>query len=117
MSTLSPIDTLALPAELARQPQLDAKAWALHELSILPEWGKLPQLEATLQPLDGQAIRQAAELSGQCFLAAGYLWQIRHGSVALQAGEAAKVYIVCQAIWRPSPEQDSRTPLPPPSLP
>lgn len=116
MTQLSSIDALALPAELARQPRLDPKTWALRELSILPEWGKLPQMEATVQPLDGQAIRQAGELSGQCFLAAGHLWQIRHGSVAIQSGEFV-IYIVCQAIWRQDPEQDSRNPLPPLSLP
>ena len=113
MTNLSPIDELALPAELARQRRLDPADWLLREVQIVwPSRGDLldpfpiemvlgsPQLSAVLQPRNVQAIKQFNTIWGQCFLAGGYLWRIGNGELRVDAGGLGTVAIECHAIWQ-----------------
>lgn len=115
MTHLSPIDALALPAELTRQPRLNPNDWQLRELLMTPEpWGAY--LDATLMPCSEQAIGQISELPGQCFMAGDHLWRITNSTLQIDAGGMATVEISCRSIWQRPAEQDSRKPLPAPCL-
>lgn len=105
MTNFSPIDELALPAELARQRRLDPADWLLREVvlecdSPFPHVPGTPRLSAVLQPRNAQAIRQFNTIWGQCFLAGGYLWRIGSGELQIDAGGLGTVQIECQAIWQ-----------------
>lgn len=120
MTHLSPIDALALPAELARQPRLDSNDWQLRAFLMTPGGPGAyldPHLDATLVPWSERAIGQVSNLTGQCFLAGNHLWRITGSSLQFDAGGMATVEISCRSIWQQPSEQDSRKALPTPCLP
>ena len=118
MTNFSPIDELALPAELARQRRLDPADWLLREVVLecgsphLHDLPVAPRLRAVLLPRNAQAIRQFDTIWGQCFLAVGYLWFIGSGELQIDACGLGTVQIECHALWQ-QPSESRRVEVPP----